>query len=214
MKNDKFQNKYNQIFREMKEEKMDWNFDDFLKKTEEEKTTIIPINHKNGSAFPKLFWLAASMVLLVSLGFLFKNHNKNNIQQNADLVKSEIERQKKSGELIDTLSINQKTIAINDSIKKNIKKDTLEMESPTTEVISVEKILPKRGRIKRNSRTYLVENTIPAKKPEYESSYVIINGQKIENEKEAIDVAKYSLQMLSDKVAQTVTADNTFNTDY
>ena len=36
---------YQHIFRELKEEKMDWNFEDFLKKTEEkpEETKIIPL---------------------------------------------------------------------------------------------------------------------------------------------------------------------------
>lgn len=36
---------YQNIFRELKEEKMDWNFEDFLKKTEEkpEETKAIPL---------------------------------------------------------------------------------------------------------------------------------------------------------------------------
>ena len=33
MNKDKFQDKYNEIFQEIKEEKMDWNFEDFLAKT-------------------------------------------------------------------------------------------------------------------------------------------------------------------------------------
>ena len=57
-----------------------------------------------------------------------------------------------------------------------------------------------------------VQNNIPEKSAKkvsgntagYESNYVIINGQKIENEQEAIDLAKYSLQILSENVSKTV----------
>ena len=35
MNKDSFQDKYQEIFQEMKEEKMNWNFDDFLAQTEE-----------------------------------------------------------------------------------------------------------------------------------------------------------------------------------
>ena len=40
---------YQNIFRELKEEKMDWNFEDFLKKTEEkpEETKVIPLQKKS-----------------------------------------------------------------------------------------------------------------------------------------------------------------------
>ena len=55
---------YQNIFRELKEEKMDWNFEDFLKKTEEkpEETKVIPCKKnlvvaiKNGIGW-RQFWL-------------------------------------------------------------------------------------------------------------------------------------------------------------
>ena len=75
----------------------------------------------------------------------------------------------------------------------------------------VEKILPKRGRIKRESRPQFVQNSPEksAKKPaenntDYNSNYVIINGQRIENEQEAIDLTKYSFRILSENVSKTV----------
>lgn len=216
MNNDKSQNKYDEIFREIKEEKLDWDFGDFLKKTEKESTPVIPIHHKNESRFPKMLWLAASVVLIVGMVLGFKNLSDSEVRKNDDFVKNEIQRQKKSGELIDTLSINKKALAVNDSLKNKPQNEMLKKDSMTSDVISVEMILPKRGRIKRSSKAYLVQNSdsVSSPKNEYESSYVMVNGQKIDNEKEAIDVAKYSLQMLSDKFAQTVTADNTFNIDY
>ena len=40
---------YQNIFRELKEEKMDWNFEDFLKKPKKkpEETKVIPLQKKN-----------------------------------------------------------------------------------------------------------------------------------------------------------------------
>ncbi|MDO5616505.1 MAG: hypothetical protein Q4G16_09955, partial [Cruoricaptor ignavus] len=72
------------------------------------------------------------------------------------------------------------------------------------------KILPKRGRIKKQTRERYTQNETKKieqetkKTSEYQEGFVIINGQKIENEKEAIDVTRYSLQLLSEKVTQTV----------
>ena len=56
-----------------------------------------------------------------------------------------------------------------------------------------------------------------SKTPKYESSYVIINGQKIENEQEAIDLTKYSFRILSENVSKTVAQTevlNSFTNDY
>ena len=89
----------------------------------------------------------------------------------------------------------------------------------------IEKILPKRGRIKRQARPQFVDNSTPeksatgktAQNPEYQSNYVIINGQKIENEQEAIDLTKYSFRILSENVSKTVAsteAVNSFINDY
>lgn len=61
MSKDQFQNKYDEIFREIKEEKMDWNFEDFLQQTQEGNTEtkdvpVIPLKKK--PSFPKWGWLA------------------------------------------------------------------------------------------------------------------------------------------------------------
>ena len=52
MNNDKFQDKYNQIFQELKEEKMDWDFEDFLQKVEKNSADekIVPIQKKGGGS--------------------------------------------------------------------------------------------------------------------------------------------------------------------
>ena len=64
---------YQNIFRELKEEKMDWNFEDFLKKTEEkpEETKVIPLQKKSGGGSQKWYWMAASLVTLFGMMMFF-----------------------------------------------------------------------------------------------------------------------------------------------
>src|SRR5690606_38481502 len=79
------------------------------------------------------------------------------------------------------------------------------------EVDIMEKILPRRGRIRKDLKprfatisSEISEHKNNTEKPEYHSNYVIINGQKIENEQEAIDLTKYSFRILSENVSKTV----------
>ena len=69
--------KYDKIFNELKEEKMNWDFEDFLAKAEE-KEEIIPLKKSSGGTISKFYWMAASLVLLISMGVFFKfNQNQN-----------------------------------------------------------------------------------------------------------------------------------------
>ena len=81
MKKDQLQDKYNEIFRDIKEEKMDWSFEDFLQTTEgaepEQNTApIIPLGEKKKPSFPKWFWMAASVMLIFGFG-VFLNYNNS-----------------------------------------------------------------------------------------------------------------------------------------
>lgn len=212
MKTDKSQDKYNEIFQELKEEKMDWDFEDFLAEAQKEEKNVIKISEKKSASFPKLYWLAASLVLLASLGFYFKYSTQNYIEEQEIVVKNEILKQKESVEQENNYAV----LPRQDSIKK----DSIKIEpSVTTGAEVMDKILPKRGRLKRSARPVYVQNRNPEKSaktpveitPDYESNYVIINGQKIDNEQEAIDVAKYSFRILSDNVTKTVAQTDVLN---
>jgi hypothetical protein len=48
MSNDKFQDKYDEIFQNLKEEKMNWDFEDFLKKAEGKEEEI----QENDAGYP------------------------------------------------------------------------------------------------------------------------------------------------------------------
>ena len=222
MKTDKSQDKYNEIFRELREEKMNWDFEDFLAEAEKEKKLTTKISENKSASFPKFYWMAASVVLLVSMGVFYNVSNQNKMDEQDQLVKNEILKQKND------FGKGNEIVAINSS------KDSLTTASDSlvTDSVSInygedviEKILPKRGRIKRQTRPQFVDNSTPeksatgktAQNPKYESNYVIINGQKIENEQEAIDLTKYSFRILSENVSKTVAsteAVNSFINDY
>ena len=222
MKTDKSQDKYNEIFQELREEKMNWDFEDFLAEAEKEKKLTTKISEKKSASFPKFYWMAASVVLLVSIGVFYNVSNQNKMDEQDQLVKNEILKQKND------FGKGNEIVAINNA------KDSLKTASDSlvTDSVSIsngedviEKILPKRGRIKRQTRPLFVDNSTPkksatgktAQNPEYESNYVIINGQKIENEQEAIDLTKYSFRILSENVSKTVAsteAVNSFINDY
>ena len=223
MKKDQTQDKYKEITQELKEEKMNWDFEDFLEKSKQEEKTIPLTPKPKGGSFPKTFWMAASVILLVSIGIFFNYENGNTVSENDQLVQNEIKKQKDSFRQESNLAVN----AINDSLK--IKSDSIISDSTrtveqTAEPDIIEQIIPKRGRINRNSRQRYAENSTSkdiektnSKTPKYESSYVIINGQKIENEQEAIDLTKYSFRILSENVSKTVAQTevlNSFTNDY
>ncbi|MCQ4036145.1 hypothetical protein [Kaistella montana] len=222
MKTDKSQDKYNEIFRELRDEKMNWDFEDFLAEAEKTENPITEISEKKSASFPKFYWMAASVVLLVSMGVFYNVSNKNKMDEQSELVKNEILKQqndfRKSNEIVAVNNTNDSLKSVSDSLLT----DSVSV-SDSEDVI--EKILPKRGRIKRQTLPQFVSNSAPEKsatkkidqKPDYESNYVIINGQKIENEQEAIDLTKYSFRILSENVSKTVAsteAMNNFNNDY
>ena len=208
MKTDKSQDKYNEIFQELREEKMNWDFEDFLAEAEKTENPITEISEKKSSSFPKFYWMAASVVLLVSMGVFYNVSNKNKMDEQSELVKNEIIKQKND------FGNNNEIVAVHSSDSLKTASDSLVTDSISigTDEDLMDKILPKRGRIKRNSRPVYVQNDTAEKSAKkinenvsgYESNYVIINGQKIENEQEAIDLAKYSLQILSENVSKTV----------
>lgn len=202
MNKDRSQDKYKEVFREIKEDKMDWNFEDFLKKTEEESPIILIQETK--PKFPKWFWMAASLVLVFGLGSLLF-YNSGSAQKDDSLVKNEILKQKD----IFMEENNQNTVAINsleDSLKQR-KADSLAADSISsyTEHNVLDDVLPRKGRIKKKYKEVYVQNNIMAESQDsanqiYKSNYVIVNGKKIDDVKEALDVTRYSFQELSNNV--------------
>ncbi|MGA9213044.1 hypothetical protein [Kaistella sp.] len=221
MKKDQYRDKYKEITQELKDEKINWDFEDFLEKTKQEEKIIPLVPKTKGGSLPKTFWMAASVILLISIGIFF--NYENTIDKQNQLVQNEILKQKDSFQQESQLAVN----TINDSLK--IKSDSIVSDS--TKVVEqindadiMEQIIPKRGRINKNPRQRYAEVSSPkdkektiTKTPKYESTYVIINGQKIDNEQEAIDLTKYSFRILSKNVSKTMAQTEvikSFNNDY
>ncbi|UTX46942.1 hypothetical protein [Chryseobacterium sp. MA9] len=212
MKKDQLQDKYNEVFRDIKEEKMDWSFEDFLQtaegaEPEQNIAPVIPLEEKKKPSFPKWFWMAASVMLVFSIG-LFLNNNNKDAQDKGKLVKDEILKQK-SG-FIEENSDHQEQVAVNhtDSIS-GVKKDSVFQDNQVAEKDVLDEILPKRGRLKKETRPRYVSNASNKKNlndsvSAYNDSYVIVNGKRISSEKEAIDVAKYSFMKLGNEFKKTV----------
>ncbi|WP_185094994.1 hypothetical protein [Chryseobacterium taiwanense] len=224
MNNDKFQNKYDEIFQNIKEEKMDWNFEDFLKKAEgnddevesNEEAPIIPIG-KNKPSFPKWFWMAASVVLFLGIGFILNQYQHSDIKNQAQLVESQIKQQKNN--FIEENNDHQSQVAVNhpnDSVS-GAKQDSIFQGNTMAEKDVLDEILPKRGRLKKERRLKYVYNSSAKKAADstgYKDSYVIVNGKRIENVEEAINVTKYSFQIFANNVSEKLVQPKVVDDDY
>lgn len=214
MKKDQLQDKYDKVFQDIKEEKMDWSFEDFLQKAEgiePEKniTPIIPLEEKKKPSFPKWFWMAASVMLVFGIGLFLNNRDSGaGVLDQEKLVKDEVLRQKSS--FIEENKDHEAQVAVNhtDSIS-GTKKDSIFQENPVAEKDVLDEILPKRGRLKKERKPRYADNSSISNKTSsdstmYNDSYVIVNGKRISSEKEAIDVTKYSFMKLGNEFKKTV----------
>lgn len=202
-----------EFFKEEKQEKMDWDFDSFLEKAnaqESEDEKIIPISAPRIGQKKKsnYVWLAAaSVILLVGLYIAFNQNTRLEVDD-AQLAQ-EVQKQKNDFLAETSVAANTKSP---DSVTAS--KDSVQAENPAStnsidEKKLMDQILPKKGRIKKITRERYAENE-PVKtsnkmqQNQYQESYVTVNGQKIKDEQEAIDITKYSVQLLADKMSKSI----------
>lgn len=213
MSNDQYQNKYNEILKDLKEEKMNWDFEDFLQKADGKSTDAKIISIHKKTSFPKWFWMAASIIVIFGIGFILNyNHQTGN---RAKLVENEVLKQK--SDFIKENHEVQQQVAVNnpDSIA-GAKKDSIFQNTDFAEKDVLDEILPKRGRMKKESRPRYVSNSpVAIDSTGYKDSYVIVNGKRIDNMEEAINVTKYSFQVVANNVHQTLSQPKVMdNVDY
>ena len=223
MEKDKTQDQYKEITQELKKEKMNWDFEDFLDKTKQEEKIIPLVNKTKGGSIPRNFWMAASVILLLSVGIFFNYESGNSAAGTEALVQKEIVKAKDTFAEETNLASNTNSDTIKAAPKNVVSDSTSRVEKKEVDIM--DQILPKRGRLNKNTRSRYADNAKPNKpspkatreNSDYESNYVIINGQKIENEQEAIDLTKYSFRILSENVSKTMAQTdvlNSFNNDY
>lgn len=177
-----------EFINEEREIKMDLSFNDFMKKVEEEK----PAEKSNSKTF-NLYWvtsLVACLVLVFGLAFLY---NKENVQVNnavsptVEIVNHELE------------------------IKEEIHDEVIVKEEMTTEEISkplinLTKTVSKK-RIEINSEARKPEIELPIENESEYDEFVIVNGEKIEDQKKAQQIALDALKLFAinmDKGAEAV----------
>ena len=186
MNKDKFQDKCQEIFQEIKEEKMDWGFEDFLQKVEKKPADekIVPIQKKGGGN-TKWFWMAASVVLFFGLGMFFKS-NFEEPQIQPTIVNNNVQH-----EIKPPISVVQNS-------------DNVSL----TRKINVEPARKKKSRYKNNAQ-YLAKNSVKHHHKsaqndneviEYNPNFVIINGKPVGTEEEAINYTKTALDMLGGNI--------------
>lgn len=219
MNKDQYQDKYDEILKDLKEEKMNWDFEDFLQKAEgsNNEAEIIPLNNKKPS-FPKWFWMAASVVLIFGVGFIFNLNQKTDFQDKAKLVENQIQKQK--SDFIKENHEHEQQVAVNHDSISEAKKDSIFHENTLAEKDVLDEILSKKSRIKKQTKPRYVDNSYkydapPEDSTGYNSSYVIVNGKKIDNVEEAINITKYSFQVVANNVHQTLSQPKVMdNVDY
>lgn len=191
---------YFETLKAEKSEKSSLDFNQFLALAKKEKS-IAPAQKSNNF---KWIWLAASLILIFSIGAFWLNNSKDEqTKAKSQMATAEVYQHEKT-----------------QIMQENTYEPVVEKAKPTAKKIAksddiLDDILPKKSRMKKRVRTRYVDNSKPEiedKKSEYESSYVIINGHKITNEKDAIDVTKYSFQILANNVNHTVEQADVLNT--
>ena len=191
---------YQNIFRELKEEKMDWNFEDFLKKTEEkpEETKVIPLQKKSGGGNQKWYWMAASLVTLFGMMMFFNpDITEPTLKPIASNESNSSEKPAQTNIIKPTenqyINTNSNTIKVAENNVKPTKKINHEFRNEHQNIAS------QPSKAVENS-TEILEN--PAE--EYSADYVIVNGKKIYNEEEAIDITKEAFQLFASNVTKTI----------
>ena len=197
MNSDKSQDKYDEIVKNLKSEKMDWDFEDFMQKTVDKTSEISTIKPKKYT----LFWLAASLILIFGIGFFFINDNKNNADDT--FVKNEILKQK--NDFAEANTFIEKEEIENDSVQAQ-KDSTKNEETPIyqSEEKIMNKILSKKERLRKKLRPNYAVNEKKSSENNYQSDFVIINGKKIENEKEAVELTKIALNLFANNLNNTL----------
>ena len=198
--NQNIDKEYQNIFREIKEEKMDWNFEDFLKKTEEkpEEAKIIPLKKGSGGGSQKWYWMAASLVTMFGMMMFFNpditeptlkpiaTNESNPSQKPAQINIIKITENQYINNNSNTIKVAENNVKPTKKINHQFRNEHQNIASqPSTDA--------------KNS-TEILEN--PAE--EYSADYVIVNGKKIYNEEEAIDITKEAFHLFASNVTKTI----------
>jgi len=202
---------YKNTVNQLRKESMHWEFEEFLSQVEESSTKAESTRKSSKNKIIALSFTvaAAAMALLVST--LVLNESAP--------VTPQLAKSQEEGSIP-----MQKEVLYSDLSSDSVKVRNSSAVSIEPEVL-MEKILPKRGRIKRQMPPTLVqrETTKPksdvvatvnadlAKGEVSTQALVTINGQEVKNQQEALELTHYSLRVLSENVNRTVSSTSIIN---
>lgn len=202
---------YKNTVDQLRKESMHWEFEEFLSQVEESSTKAESTRKSSKNKIIALSFTvaAAAMALLVST--LVLNESAPVTPQ---LAKSQEEGSIPMQKEVLNSDLSSDSVKVRNSSAVSIEPEVL-----------MEKILPKRGRIKRQMPPTLVqrETTKPksdvvatvnadlAKGEVSTQALVTINGQEVKNQQEALELTHYSLIVLSENVNRTVSSTSIIN---
>ena len=133
---------------------------------------------------------------------------QKNSEEQSKFVEGEILKQK--SEFIKENQDHEHQVAVHlpDSIA-GAKKDSIFQENTIAERDVLDDILSKRSRIKKESKPKFVDNIAAKNRMQkdstlYNDSYVIVNGRRIDTMEEALEVTRYSLQVVANNMYETL----------
>ncbi|MCD9853934.1 hypothetical protein LUD75_04420 [Epilithonimonas sp. JDS] len=195
------ENPYFSFLKEEKQEKLDISFEDFLKKTEEPKIVALPVKKTSY----KMYWMAASMVLLMGISALWMFNQTHKIEttiaKNPNIPKKEkIEKIAPVEEIIEQTSTpkpvlaNQEIQKVDKTANDKLVKDLVRQE--------FEKLMAQQ---ENQSNKEQKQIQVPTESiSDYNPNYVIINGKPIYDEGEAIAVTENAFNYFASNVTQTI----------
>lgn len=189
-------NPYFSFLKEEKQEKLDINFEDFLKKTEEPKILALPIVKRKSYT---QYWMAASLVLLMGIsGFWMFNHPENIEPQIAKHTETPKKVETPKVSPVEDVSTQQPVLAQQNTqpkTQKVEKKNAVENQESKAQFAYHQ---PKE--IKTDDQNQNKVNS----DSDYNPNYVIINGKPIYSEQEAIAVTEDTFNYFASNVTQTI----------
>ncbi|KUY19375.1 hypothetical protein BAZ12_06390 [Elizabethkingia miricola] len=181
--------------REEKEVTMDWSFEDFMEKVEEQPIPVKKIQLTTKPGLSKWYWMAAGFIIFLSLGgYLFFNQKSITEVTATSVAKNE--------------PVKNNTPAIQEQQTTppeiNIQPPVITPETEKKEITEKEniKVLAQKKPLVKKEKE-IIETTSVKSVPEtgtedgYNPNYVLINGKPVYDEEEAADLTKKSLNLLA-----------------
>ncbi len=188
-------NPYFSFLKEEKKEKMDLNFEDFLKKTEEPKIIPMPVTRKKTYS---QYWMAASLILLMGISGVWMFNNPETLEPqmarhtNKSMPAEPIEVTPDSGTENPSEVLAQNNSG-QEKAGKEVKILTQHQKSKTQFVHQ-----PKQIDTDNQNQPKVATDS------DYNPNYVIINGKPVYSEQEAIAVTEDTFNYFASNVTQTI----------